>query len=161
MTPLSQPLMKAGFHKPKFWVISALERNHSQMLDQPHILSWLKCLVLAYSNLWSWKWFSSSVKLKYDKKSILLSLSKRQNQLVKRNTELVCRSQWTKTMTTFLIRQKPAKSWENCSTTEPVTSLSAVECSTTEPHPLVYNKAMKFLLLASESWLNVTLVDRE
>ena len=34
---------------------------------------------------------------------------------------------------------------------EPVTSRSAVECSTTELYPLAYNKAVKFLFLTRES----------
>ena len=60
--------------------------------------------------------------------------------------ELVCRPQ----LTHFLVWQEPEKNKANlkgATGIEPVTSRSAVECSTTELYPLAYNKAMKFLFL--------------
>ena len=47
-------------------------------------------------------------------------------------------------------REKSETKLKGATGVEPVTSRSAVECSTTELCPLAYNKVMKFLFLASE-----------
>ena len=67
-------------------------------------------------------------------------------------SKLVYRPQSTKTIS--LICQNPGKNkrkLKGATGIEPVTSRSAVECSTTELCPLAYNKAVKFLFLTRES----------